>query len=240
MKHKTKFVVFLCSAAAAACLFASATASAQAPPGPIRGPQPAATAQPAAPPRAQTAPAHAPRQPHDLAGAWKLNHDESDDPQKKLEEEQQNRNAGNGGYGGRRGGIGYPGGGGGYGGRRGESDDDRQRMRQFFNPTENLTIAQKDPEVDFTDDLGVKQAYFTDGRKIEKSKDPKNPQAAAKWDGTRLVSEEKTSNGRKATRTYELSPDGDQLFETLKIANDRSQYPLSIRYVYDAVPQPRT
>jgi len=35
------------------------------------------------------------------------------------------------------------------------------------------------------------------------------------------------------SRTFELSQDGRQLFETLHIANGRSDTPIIIRYVYD-------
>jgi hypothetical protein len=242
MNRKVITSLFIPGIAVAICLLASAAAHAQAPPGPIPGGQSQPPAQGSTSPKPQTAPAHPPRQPHDLAGSWKLNHDESDDPRKKMQEARDNR--GGSGGGGRRGGggVGFPGGGGGgrggYGGRRGsDTDDDRQRMRQLFNPAETLAIMQKDAELDFTDDQGARQAYFTDGRKIEKSKDPKNTQAAAKWNDTRLVSEEKISNSRKLTRTFELSPEGDQLYVTLKLGNDRSDFPMSFHYVYDSVPQ---
>src|SRR4029077_14766604 len=87
---------------------------AQAPPGPL--PQTAAQDGSTAPPKSPT-----PDVPRTkvLAGTWRLNLDESDDPMKKL---QQARGSGNGGQGGgRRGGGmggGWPGGGG-MGGRGG-------------------------------------------------------------------------------------------------------------------------
>ncbi len=155
----------------------------------------------------------------------------------------------NGGYGGNRrmgtgGGYpggGYPGGGGGggYGGHRGgtqgESDDDRQRMAEVLSPSNSLTLAEgkKDIEVDSFDDQERKRAFFTDGRKLQKSKDANYQEIAAHWDGARLVTDEKNPGGGKMSRTYELSYDGTQLYETLHMTVGRSSTPVTIRYVYD-------
>jgi hypothetical protein len=213
-------------------------ARAQAPPGPLPPTQPADSRPPAAPaqPQAQKPPVQ-PRT--SIFGAWKLDRDESDDPRKKLQEA---RGGGNGGgYGGnRRVGGGYPGGG--YGGRRmgsqGQSDEDRQRMQELFNPSRSLTLAEarKDVEVDLFDDRERKRAFFTDGRKLQKSKDPNYEEIAAHWDGARLVTDEKNPRGGKMSRTYELSYDGTQLYETLHMSVGRDNSPLVIRYVYDPEP----
>jgi hypothetical protein len=179
-------------------------------------------------------------------GAWKLDQDDSDDPGKKMQDARGSGNNGNnGGYGGNRrmgggypgGGGGYPGGGGGYGGRRpqGESDEDRQRTQELLTPSRSLTIAeaQKDKEVDAFDDQTRKRAFFTDGRKLQKSKDPNYQEIAAHWDGTSLTTDEKNPGGGKMSRTYELSYDRTQLYETLHMTVGRSNTPLVIRYVYD-------
>jgi hypothetical protein len=135
-------------------------------------------------------------------------------------------------------GGGYPGGGG-SGGRRsgpqGESDDDRQRMQELFTPARSLTLAeaQKDVEVDAFDDQSHKNAFFTDGRKLQKSKDANYQEIAAHWDGTRLSTDEKNPRGGKMSRTFELSYDGIQLYETLHLTVGRNNTPLVIRYVYD-------
>src|SRR5712675_2211697 len=116
----------------------------QAPPGPLpqTAPQDGSTAAPAKAPLPDV-----PRSKV-LAGTWRLNQDESDDPMKKL---QQARGSGNGGQGGgRRGGMG--GGGRGMGG--GESDSDRQKMNLFLQPANQLTVVQKEPEIDVGDDDG--------------------------------------------------------------------------------------
>jgi hypothetical protein len=137
--------------------------------------------------------------------------------------------------------MGIPGmGGGPYGGgRRGgggnESDGDREQMQEVVNPSRALTVAeaQKNVEIDVFDDQERKTALFTDGRKLEKTKDSTTQEIAARWDGNRLVTDEKTPKGQKMSRTYELSYDGTQLYETLRLTRGRSNSQVSIRYVYD-------
>jgi hypothetical protein len=108
-------------------------------------------------------------------------------------------------------------------------------MQGVVEPTRSLTVAEarKDVEVDVFDDQQRKTAIFTDGRKLEKSKDANNQEVAAHWEGNRLVTEEKSPNGQKMSRTYELSYDGTQLYETLRLTKGRSNSQISIRYVYD-------
>jgi hypothetical protein len=216
----------------------------QAPAGPLPAAQPQPPSSPEARPQEQQSAPVKPRT--SIIGAWKLNQDESDDPRKKMQDA---RGAGGGqsgqggGQGGGRGGVrmGIPGMGGGPlggGGRRGggnESDEDRQRMQEVMNASRSLTVAEakKDVEVDVFDDQERKTAIFTDGRKLQKSKDNANQEVAARWDGNRLVTDEKTPSGQKMSRTYELSYDGAQLYETLRLTRGRSNSQVSIRYVYD-------
>jgi hypothetical protein len=142
-------------------------------------------------------------------------------------------------------GGGIPGmGGGPYGGHRrygqeGENDQDRERMRELLAPPNSMTITQKGAEVDLTDDHNRKITFFTDGRKAEKSKDVNNQQIAAHWDGNRLVTDEKNPRGGKMSRTYELSYDGKQLNETLRLSVGRSNAQVNIRYVYDPDASPQ-
>jgi hypothetical protein len=224
---------------AASCVALPGSALAQAPPGPLPQAQSSQDASPiAARPQVQKPPVQ-PRT--SIFGAWKLDRDDSDDPRKKMQESRGSQ--GNGGYGGnRRMGGGYPGGGypgGGGGGRRmgsqGESDEDRQKMQELFNPPNTLTVAEakKDIEVDLFDDQERKRALFTDGHKLQKSKDANYQEIAAHWDGSRLATDEKNPRGGKMSRTYELSYDGTQLYETLHMTVGRSNTPLIIRYVYD-------
>jgi hypothetical protein len=210
------------------------SATAQAPPGPLPAARPQPPSSPDARPQEQT-PSVKPRS--SIFGAWKVNRDESDDARKKMQDAR-GADGGRGGRGGVR--LGIPGlGGGPYGGRRGgagnESDKDRGGMQQYLNPARSLTVAEakKDVEIDVFDDEQRKTAIFTDGRKLQKTKDGKNQEIAAHWEGGRLVTEEKGPSGGKITRTYELSYDSTQLYETLRLTRGRSDSQISIRYVYD-------
>jgi hypothetical protein len=168
-----------------------------------------------------------------ILGAWKLNRDESDDSRKQR---QDSGGSHGGGYGGRRGGMGggYPGGGhGGYGRRGGESDEERQKMRELFSPPAAMTLSMTGAEVDLVDDRDRKRAFMTDGRKLQKSKDTNYQEIAAKFDGHRLVTDEKNPRGDKMSRTFELSEDGRQLYETLHMTVGRNNTPLVVRFVYD-------
>jgi hypothetical protein len=191
-------------------------------------PVPAAAAKPVAPlPPPRTT----------ILGAWKLNRDESDDPSSR---EQKSSGSNSGGSGGRHGGIGigYPGGGhGGYGGRGGESDEERQKMHALFTAANAMTLSMTGAEVDLVDDRERKRAFVTDGRKLQKSKDDSYQEIAAKWDGNRLATEEKDPHGNKMSRTFELSEDGRQLYETLHMTSGRNNTPLVIRFVYE-IPLP--
>jgi hypothetical protein len=88
-------------------------------------------------------------------------------------------------------------------------------------------------EVDLVDDRDRKRAIMTDGRKLQKSKDPNYQQIAGKFDGNRLVTQERSPRGDKMRRTFELSLDGRQLYETLHMTTGRSNTPLVVRFVYD-------
>jgi len=231
----------------AICLFPSGRLFAQAPPGPLPPSHPLPPPPP--PPPAKKKPEVEPRKT--MAGFWKLNSDNSDDPQQKLEEARQTR-AGSGGGpgsgpsgGGEPVGIGfppYPGGGpngpnGPYGGGgRGMSDggETTEEMREIIRPDYSQTIELKDTEVDSTDEHENKLVFYTDGRKIQKSKDDSLKQVSAHWNGSQLVTDEKGPRGRKMSRTLELSSDGKQLYETWHIENGKSGSVIVIRYVYDA------
>ena len=231
MKAINLFKLRVIMGIAAFGLLVAEVAHAQAPSGPI-----AAAPQPAGAPAAN-APNPAPLPPPrtTILGAWKFNPDESDDPRKRREDSR----GSNGGYGGGRGRMG--GGGGGYGGRRGggESDEQREKMRELFMPAKTIRLSMTGAEVDLVDDRNRKRAFMTDGRKLQKSKDESYQEIAAKFDGTRLVSDEKDPRGNKMSRTYELSSDGRQLYETLHMTTGRGNTSLVIRYVYDIPTQTR-
>src|SRR6266849_2724466 len=233
MKATCFFKLTALTGFAALGLLAAEVAHAQAPSGPIT----AAPSQPAPATAANgsnPAPLPAPAPRTTILGAWKFNPDDSDDPSKRRQDSRDS----NGGHGGGRGrmGGGYPGGGrGGYGGRGGggESDEARQKMRELFTPAKAITISMTGAEVDLVDDRERKRAFMTDGRKLQKSKDENYQEIAAKFDGNRLVTDEKDPRGNKMSRTFELSSDGRQLYETLHMTTGRNNTPLVVRYVYD-------
>ena len=106
-------------------------------------------------------------------------------------------------------------------------------MRELFTPAKAITLSMTGAEVDLVDDRDRKRAFMTDGRKLKKSKDENYQEIAAKFEGSRLVTDEKDPRGNKMSRTFELSSDGRQLYETLHMTSGRSNTPRVVRYVYD-------
>jgi hypothetical protein len=98
---------------------------------------------------------------------------------------------------------------------------------------EQLKVAQKGSEVDMTDPQYRERELFTDGRKIEKSKDAMQIPVKAHWDHETLVTEEQGPNGEKISHRYELAPDGKQLTDTLTLESKKLKNPVIIRSVYD-------
>jgi hypothetical protein len=188
-----------------------------------------------------------------LAGSWKLNHDESDDPRDKLRSAIQDReqNGYPGGSPGRHGGMG--GGGIGMGipgtgpmggptggpmgyprqGQSSGSDEQKAKLLQVVEPPSQLSIAQKGPQIDMTDNESHTRSLFTDGRKLDKpKKDAIQTQVKAHWQGQTLVTEEKGPNGEKISHTYELSPEG-KFIDTLTLESKKLNTPIIVRSVYD-------
>jgi hypothetical protein len=228
VRAPSSLLFFAIATVCALCVAPRGTFGAQAPAGPLPGGVPQ-DGPLAAPPKAK--PAVKPREV--ILGAWILNREDSDSPR---DQEEQSRGGRGGGYGGGRPGGGYPGGGGGRGGYggRGESEEDRAKVRELMSPAKEIRLAATGAEVDLTDNLDRKRAFMTDGRKLQKSKDSGYAEIAAHWEGIRLVTDEKDPRGNKISRTYELSPDGLQLYETLHLVRGRSNSPVVIRFVYDA------
>jgi hypothetical protein len=127
------------------------------------------------------------------------------------------------------------------GGSRGESDEERQKMHELTSPPTKVTLSMTGAEVDLMDDQDRKRAFMTDGRKLQKSKDTNYQEIAAHWDGKSLVTDEKSPRGGKMSRTFELSEDGRQLYETLHMeSSGRSNRSTTIRFVYDIPVTTRT
>jgi hypothetical protein len=190
-----------------------------------------------------------------LSGTWKLNRDESDDAREKLRSAVQDRDqngpmGGHGGMGGSGVGIGIPGIGGigrsrgGPGGQRGSgtgSEDQRSRLRSLVEPSDQIKIVQKGPEVDVTDSDSRVRVLFTDGRKIEKTKkDSIQTEGKARWDHRTLVTEEKGPDGEKISYSYEILAEGKQLADTLTLETKHLNTPIIVRSVYDKSDGDRT
>lgn len=236
MKGRTFFTPRVFGVAIAFGLTMGGSVRAQAPAGPLPAAQPQPSSSSAGTPQNQPVRVET---RSSIFGAWKLNRDESDDPRKKMEDARTSRASGP------RSGSGVSIAGfpiGGHGGNRGgESDEDRQRVESVIAAANSLRLTQKaakDPEVDLTDDQSRKRALFTDGRKLQKSdaKDDSYEEIAAHWNGSRLVTDEKGPRGGKMSRTFELSYDGAQLYETIRLTTGRSNTPIDVRYVYDPIP----
>lgn len=224
---------------AAGLLFAG-TASAQAPAGPITPPP---SSIPAAGPSTRTVQIP-PRK--NILGAWRLNRDESDDPKTHSNQRKVNDNGGNrGGSSGPR--IGFPGGGiggPGMGGPRNpgnsqkDTDADRERYIELIDPSVRLRMERKndaDPIVTMSGDQGRKTIFYTDGKKPDAPAGVGTDVVEAKWDHGRLVSESPLPKKGSLKRSYEVSPDGLQLWEEVEMVIGKDKNPSRFRFVYDAV-----
>jgi hypothetical protein len=214
------------------CAVAGFVAMAQAPAGPMtQTTAPPTAASTAAAPK--TPPARDVSRTKNLSGFWKLNREESTSPR----EPEDSRRGGNGGGGGGRPGSGYPGRGhGGYGGgmhHGGMSDDERKEMQELMRPSETLAFNQDGAAIIMTDDLERHRTFYTDGRKVKKSKDADNQEFDASWNEYRLVSEFKGPDGNKIERTFEVLEGNRQLCETIHFTMGRNQREVYLRYVYD-------
>ena len=168
-----------------------------------------------------------------LAGQWKLNKDQSDDPRQKMQEAMGNSGEGAG-----------PGGGGGHrGGGNAGPGGDHQGGHQggMMNDMSQLTIEETNTSVKITGASGrvlaanpaeqpaSKPAPNANGEEEPREYTP----PVAKWQGAQLVTTMEGHRGGSTTRTYELSSDGKQLIVTTKMQNPRMSQPVSIRFVYD-------
>jgi hypothetical protein len=103
----------------------------------------------------------------------------------------------------------------------------------LIRPAGSLSFALKNAEVDVTDDQYHRLIFYTDGRPLQKSTTDNYREIAAHWNGSQLVSDEKSPQGGKMSRTFELSRDGRQVYETLSVDHGKTRGPLVVRYVFD-------
>ncbi len=93
----------------------------------------------------------------------------------------------------------------------------------------------KDPIVEMSGDQGRKTIFYTDGHKPDAPAGVGTEVVEAKWDGAKLVSEATLPKGGSVRRTYEVSPDGMQLWEEVEMVFGKDKNPSKFRFVYDAV-----
>ena len=150
-----------------------------------------------------------------FAGTWRLNRELSDKPQEKVKEAA-----------GKRGGmLGRV-----MGGRAAED-----RMKNLEGLGEVLQIVHQDPELQVAGKNGASRQIFTDGRKVSRTT-PKGEsiETTANWRGSQLVVVTQRANGGKLTQTYSLEPGGKRMIVLTRIAGQRLEQPIELRFVYDA------
>jgi hypothetical protein len=184
----------------------------------------------------------------DLAGTWRLNRDESDDPVARLRTVQEGRPGGEGeggdrggfpGFGGRGRGRGGGGGRGGEGmggapggGNRAAMQEGMAMLRQA---TERLSLTQSDTAVMFTTDLGWSRAFRTDGKTVKEQMGRGTVKIKARWQGANLVIDRDWGSGVKLSETYFRAPETGQLYVIVAFKTPRMSEPLEFRRVYDRV-----
>jgi hypothetical protein len=167
-----------------------------------------------------------------FAGTWKKNVQQSDDPQKKFEKMMQERNSSDSHQQQR------PHADARMGQRTGEHHDS-EGPGGFMRFPDQLTIEYNKPELKLTGENDWQRTIYTDGRKSEREintpRGKGNLITIATWEGDQLKVENQGPGGGKSTATYELAPDGKQLFVQIRLQPIFSDEPITIRYVYDAV-----
>lgn len=211
-------------------MFSPARAMAQAAPGPQAGASPSDEPSSSPPPAVSQIGGHP-----SLAGNWALNKDQSDDPREKMREAMGGGGGGRGGWGGGR-----RGGGAGQG-RGGDMMADFSQLAITQTPTSTKVVGSSgrvlalyssdssaSPNSNSSNGSSDSGAYDDRGN----NGDQATPSAV--WNGNALVVTAQGRRGGSMTRSYELSPDGTQLYVTTKVDNPRLQQPVTYRFVYDA------
>ena len=117
--------------------------------------------------------------------------------------------------------------------RRGMSDDERKEVQELMRPSETLEFTQDGQAIKMTDDHDRHRTFYTDARKVKKSKDADNQEFDATWQDYRLVSDFNGPDGNKIERTFEVLEGNQQLRQTIHFTMGRSQREVYLRYVYD-------
>jgi hypothetical protein len=166
--------------------------------------------------------------PVDLSGTWKVDTAASDDPREVLGNRRgQGPRAGvRGDSSGRS--FRRPGGRGGRGGPRPVG-----RFGAGHEQRGELTISQTSETVILSHGPRRSVTLTPDGQTVTKQGRGGERQVTAKWEGEVLVVVHSGPRGGTMTRSFELSPDGQQLFLTHKLEGGPIEEPVEFRVVFN-------
>ena len=175
----------------------------------------------------------------DLSGTWRLNREQSDDPQKKWQESGGGSDEGDsdapppsGGYRGHMGG----GHGGGHGGWRRGGGGREGGGTPSLEGRERLTIRHAEPQLSVVDADGRERILYTDGRKVEEEHSRGGTtKVRTVWKDGHIVVTSDPERGPKVVETYAMTADRSQLTITTTLEGRRK---LTWKSVYDAVREP--
>ncbi len=152
----------------------------------------------------------------DLSGTWVLNFEQSEDLRSQM---QRARPPGPGARPGAR--------------PRVNPQEMQARMRAILQGQLAFRLVQADSTVSLAGVEGVQLVYHTDGRWEEVSEEGfGDVRVRARWKGKKLVLDRELEGGLKVSHTYELAPDGQQLYVNVKISGGPRD--IEFRRVYDA------
>lgn len=141
----------------------------------------------------------------DLSGTWVLNFEQSEDLRSQMQRARPRVNP----------------------------QEMQARMRAILQGQLAFRLVQADSTVSLAGVEGVQLVYRTDGRWEEVSEEGfGDVRVRARWKGKKLVLDRELEGGLKVSHTYELAPDGQQLYVNVKISGGPRD--IEFRRVYDA------
>lgn len=174
-----------------------------------------------------------------LAGTWKLNHEESDDPRVKIQEATEAGpvvKSGMGSGGRVRTGAGrVDGESGGGKSAGGVTSLPGAEFARIARPADIITVEQNDTIVVIRDDRGLPQVFYLDGRKVEEAGASVEPNVTiAKWKDGKLTVERKLGGTGSIREVFLLDSAGKKLVVDAKLTSTQLGKTVQIRRVYDA------
>jgi hypothetical protein len=170
----------------------------------------------------------------DFSGRWTLNPELSDDAHEKMREAMEGKRGGGPGGGppmGPGGGRGGPGRGGRMGPPPGSGGGDpSEAMQPIFEPAEEMTITQSEPEIVVDEKFGRMRTFHPDGKAYKTENG--TAELKTQWKDGKLLVETKHARGGKVTETWELVRDRGRLVMTLRLEGG-FRPALSLKRVYD-------